>query len=71
MNEETRDLNCKKIVCELHMGRESTLLGLITDMSGDFVKFKTAKRDYMIPKNKIISISGTDELFKEMEDEST
>ena len=57
---------CKKIK---YQGFEhpdpKILLGIIVRENSKLIIFKTAKKQYAIPKTRVISITDTDEIFDE------
>tara|TARA_R100000808_G_C2063345_1_gene93829 strand:- start:336 stop:584 length:249 start_codon:yes stop_codon:yes gene_type:complete len=58
-------MKCKRIVISNLYGSEPTvLLGIVED-DYNFLKIKTAKRNYTIPKDRILEVSDTEEEFKE------
>ena len=64
MENDSKNINCKKLTCEIHAGQESVLLGIVTGSDDKFLMFKTAKKDYVISKSKINSIIDTNEPFR-------
>ena len=60
--------NCKKLVYKNSSDvnlKDTVLLGLILDNDGYFIRFKTARREYLINRSAIISIEDTDQPFRE------
>lgn len=62
-------MKCKRIVFVDRFNNEGkpiytkTLLGIITEELGDFVRFKTANNEYLVNRTYILSIQDTEEEF--------
>lgn len=63
---EIEEKICKKIKYKSFDSSDiKILLGLIVKDTGSIIIFQTARKRYAIPKNRVISISDTDEIFQE------
>ena len=56
---------CKKILFKSYGNNTRILLGVIIGESEYFILFKTAKKEYQIAKNSVVSIEDTNEIFQE------
>jgi hypothetical protein len=66
-----RNLKDKKLLCKKITYRRTefdpsprVILGIITSEDYDFIKFRTARKEYSVTKQFIISIEDTNEVFR-------
>jgi hypothetical protein len=69
MNQE-KELCCQKIVFTNGSEKNNVLLGLVTGNDGFYVQFKTLDNEYLILRDKVISISKTKEIFRTLKGEA-
>lgn len=69
MKLERKNLFCKKLIYKSFADdtNPTVLLGIILEENETFLTFKTAKREYRIYQNSIVSIEETDIIFKEVQ----
>ncbi len=65
---QNEKIHCKKLIYQDELRQSHIVLGIFLSEDESFIRFKTKRREILISKKYIVSISDTDQIFEEEDD---